>query len=108
MDNQVVTIDGCQGREMDFVIFSCVVQDMTRQNFLQEHNRINVALSRAKHGLILVGNVEGLKCDPQWRSLIEIFSSCDSIVQGKEGAIAKIETERAKEDEIQMADDDFM
>lgn len=51
------TIDAAQGREADFVVFS-----VTRSNrngnagFLREHKRINVALSRARHGLAIVGD----------------------------------------------------
>lgn len=53
------TVDAAQGREADFVVFS-----VTRSNrhgtagFLHEHKRINVALSRARHGLAIVGDRE--------------------------------------------------
>ena len=53
------TVDAYQGREADFVIFS-----VTRSNsyqspgFLCEQQRINVALSRGKYGLCIVGDAK--------------------------------------------------
>jgi superfamily I DNA and/or RNA helicase len=47
-----LTIDQCQGQEADFVIFS-LVQRPTR--FLDKH-RLNVALSRTKKELIILGD----------------------------------------------------
>lgn len=54
---EVNTVDAAQGREADFVVFS-----VTRSNregiagFLHDEERINVALSRARHGLAIVGD----------------------------------------------------
>ena len=50
MDEQVMTIDGAQGRERDFVILSCVRSSDNLESsigFLKEKKRINVALTRA-------------------------------------------------------------
>lgn len=53
---EICSVDGFQGREKDIIIISAV--------------RLNVALTRAKCGLILVGNQSTLKIDPLWRKLI--------------------------------------
>ena len=38
--------------------------------FIRDKKRINVALTRAQHGLILVANVKTLKQDKNWRALL--------------------------------------
>lgn len=56
---EVSTVDAFQGREADVEIFS-----LTRSNdgdslgFLRSRQRINVALSRARDGLVIVGDAE--------------------------------------------------
>jgi hypothetical protein len=55
---EVATVDSVQGREADFVVFS-----VTRSNaegnvgFLKLDARANVALSRARNGLIIIGDM---------------------------------------------------
>lgn len=39
--------------------------------FLNDCRRVNVALTRARHSLWVVGNFRVLKCDPLWNKLIE-------------------------------------
>src|SRR5262249_3119810 len=51
------TIDGCQGRQADIVIVSFVRLDFkSPKEFIAEPRRLNVALSRARERLYLVGN----------------------------------------------------
>jgi hypothetical protein len=50
------TLDRCQGREADFVLISLVRKRATR--FLDMPKRWNVALTRAKEGLFIIGNLE--------------------------------------------------
>lgn len=38
--------------------------------FLEDRNRVNVALTRAKHGLIIIGNEALLIQDEAWRVVI--------------------------------------
>jgi superfamily I DNA and/or RNA helicase len=67
------TVDSFQGSENDIVVF-----DLTRDNlngeigFLKEINRLNVAVSRARKKLILVGNQESLRYvkDPIFKSFL--------------------------------------
>ncbi len=53
---EVATLDRCQGREADLVIISLVRERAS--SFLDTPNRWNVALTRAREHLVIVGNVE--------------------------------------------------
>lgn len=54
---EISSIDGFQGREADIVIFVTVRCNESREiGFLKDLRRMNVALTRAKLGLIIVGN----------------------------------------------------
>lgn len=51
-------MDGFQGAEKNYIIFSVVRSNQIGiLGDLEDRNRINVALSRAKKGLIIVGNI---------------------------------------------------
>jgi superfamily I DNA and/or RNA helicase len=68
---EVITVDGVQGREKDFVIVSCV-RDSDKIGFLNNKRRLNVALTRAKHGLYVVGNLKNLATmDDYWKKLVK-------------------------------------
>ena len=57
LDIEVNTIDASQGREADVVIFSVVrSNEEGKLGFLEETTRINVALSRARRNLLIVGD----------------------------------------------------
>ncbi len=57
IEDNVKTIDSWQGREIDYVIFSAVrCNNRGSVGFLDNKRRINVSLTRAKHGLIIIGN----------------------------------------------------
>ncbi len=54
---EVNTIDAVQGREADLVVFSTVRSNSSdKVGFLESDKRANVALSRARRGLIIVGD----------------------------------------------------
>lgn len=58
---EVATLDSFQGREHDIIIFSFTRSAIrNRVGFLDDARRLNVAFSRAKKKLILIGNAETL------------------------------------------------
>ena len=72
--NNVLTVDSWQGKEIDFMFFSSVrCNEAGKLGFLTNERRTNVALTRAKHGTIIVGNASTLVSDPKWAKLINYF-----------------------------------
>ncbi|XP_063430014.1 3'-5' exoribonuclease HELZ2-like [Mytilus trossulus] len=83
----ISTVVASQGGEWDYVIFSLVrsipnyliPKQPTRgwclQNlgFITDINQINVALTRARKGLVIIGNRNLLVCDPVWKELIHDY-----------------------------------
>jgi superfamily I DNA and/or RNA helicase len=65
MELVVDTIDKMQGQEREVIIFSLAAGDleyMTEMaDFLYNPNKMNVAFSRAKSKLIIVGNIDNLQ-----------------------------------------------
>lgn len=66
------TVDGFQGKEKDIIIFSCVRAGRESSiGFLKDIRRMNVALTRAKSSLFILGNRQTLEKNLQWKELIE-------------------------------------
>ena len=57
LDLQVSSIDAFQGREVDVALLSCVRSGKERNlGFVSDVRRMNVALTRARRSLIVLGN----------------------------------------------------
>ncbi|KAJ4798925.1 P-loop containing nucleoside triphosphate hydrolases superfamily protein [Rhynchospora pubera] len=69
---KVRSIDGFQGGEEDVIIFSTVRSNTTGNvGFLSNINRTNVALTRAKHCLYIIGNATTLsKSKSVWKKIV--------------------------------------
>ncbi|KAK3144776.1 hypothetical protein QOZ80_4AG0317720 [Eleusine coracana subsp. coracana] len=68
----VNTVDGFQGREKEIVIFSCVrCNKEQRIGFLDDFRRMNVAITRARSAVLVVGSASTLKQDKHWSNLVE-------------------------------------
>lgn len=63
-------MDGFQGQEKDIIIVSCVRANKKDVGFLDSLKRMNVALTRARHTLIVCGHFDTLNTDEAWRDLI--------------------------------------
>jgi ATP-dependent RNA/DNA helicase IGHMBP2 len=69
---EVDTVDAFQGREADAVLLSCVRSNPEGQvGFLADLRRMNVALSRARRHLFLVGDSATLGRHPFYAELVE-------------------------------------
>jgi len=62
-----------QGREKDIIIFTCVRAGTSNIGFLSNWRRLNVALTRGKYALWMVGHADTLRKDPDWKNLMEDF-----------------------------------
>lgn len=80
-DIMIASIDAFQGREKNFLIMSCVRSNKENNiGFLGDERRLNVALTRAKYGLIIIGDVQCLReGNPLWREYLEHLQGHDSI-----------------------------
>ncbi|KAF2018601.1 NFX1-type zinc finger-containing protein 1, partial [Aaosphaeria arxii CBS 175.79] len=77
---RVATVDNFQGEEAKIIIVSLVRSNTARKvGFLKTTNRINVLLSRAQHGLYLIGNTDTYSNVPMWKTVIEMLQSKESV-----------------------------
>jgi regulator of nonsense transcripts 1 len=80
---EVASVDAFQGREKDYIIVTCVrSNDHLGIGFLGNAKRLNVALTRAKYGLVLVGNPKILGRHPLWYQLLMTFKEKKCLVEG--------------------------
>lgn len=68
---RISTVDAFQGAEMEIMIVSCVRSSHSTSPFLNNPHRINVALTRGRRHLFLVGNAKLLRKHSIWRDIIE-------------------------------------
>ncbi len=78
-DLEIDTVDGFQGREKEAVVM-CFVRSNTdgELGFLSDTRRTNVALTRAKRLLRVIGDSATLAHHPFYRQMIDYFESHDA------------------------------
>jgi len=82
LDNvSIDTVERYQGSQREVIIYSFTVQNRYQLDFLTNNSfsenghiidrKLNVAITRARRQMIMTGNIETLRKDPVFRSLIE-------------------------------------
>ncbi|KNC96598.1 uncharacterized protein SPPG_08182 [Spizellomyces punctatus DAOM BR117] len=80
---EVASVDAFQGREKDYIILTCVrSNDHSGIGFLSDPRRLNVALTRAKYGVVILGNPKVLAKNPLWYQLLMQFKEKNCLVEG--------------------------
>ena len=72
-DAEIASIDSFQGKEKDIIIVSTVraCPESNSVGFLSDMRRMNVAITRAKIGLFIVGRADTLSVNPTWALLVD-------------------------------------
>ncbi|KAJ6114997.1 hypothetical protein N7486_000775, partial [Penicillium sp. IBT 16267x] len=97
---RVATVDNFQGEEAKVVVISLVRSNgQNRCGFLRTPNRINVLLSRAKHGMYIIGNSETSRGVEMWGKVLNILEE-----DGNIGPHLELSCPRHPETPIKVAD----
>jgi ATP-dependent RNA/DNA helicase IGHMBP2 len=73
---EIDSVDGFQGREKEAVVISLVRSNSKGEiGFLSDVRRTNVALTRAKRRLLVIGDSATLAGDPFYRRMVEYFET---------------------------------
>jgi superfamily I DNA and/or RNA helicase len=72
---KIATVDSFQGGERDYIVMSCV-RNGRNIGFVKDERRMNVSITRARYGLIIIGNRETLSyCSKTWCALCSHFET---------------------------------
>jgi len=101
-DVQVGTVDSFQGQETDLVLFSAVRSNQMKElGFLRDSRRLNVAITRARRGLIVVGDPKVLRTCRHWSALLSTCSDRGCVLSNLE---YKAKTSRLVDHEVDSQD----
>lgn len=76
----VETVDGFQGNEKDFIVIGLVRSNLDNNiGFLENERRMNVALTRCKKGMVIVGDASTFRKSGFFSSLFK-FLECNAYV----------------------------
>nr|CAG8560345.1 6008_t:CDS:10 [Entrophospora candida]CAG8610265.1 4103_t:CDS:10 [Entrophospora candida] len=82
-DIEVASVDAFQGREKDYIILSCVRSNEHQGiGFLNDPRRLNVALTRSRYGVVILGNPKVLSKHPLWHHLLVHYKEKECLVEG--------------------------
>eukprot|EP00538_Stauroneis_constricta_P004175 CAMPEP_0119571358 /NCGR_PEP_ID=MMETSP1352-20130426/44079_1 /TAXON_ID=265584 /ORGANISM="Stauroneis constricta, Strain CCMP1120" /LENGTH=861 /DNA_ID=CAMNT_0007621037 /DNA_START=1034 /DNA_END=3619 /DNA_ORIENTATION=- len=84
-DVRVGTVDSFQGQETDVVVFSCVRSNQFGElGFLRDPRRLCVAITRARRGLVVVGDEPVLRSSHHWSALLDSMRDRNCMVDASE------------------------
>ncbi|KAL1507836.1 hypothetical protein AB1Y20_007444 [Prymnesium parvum] len=81
IDVEVSSVDGFQGREKELIIVSAVRSNPDSSlGFVTDPRRLNVAITRARRGIVIVGDPNTLRASSIWRDYLGWLSDQGCIV----------------------------
>lgn len=88
----IASVDAFQGREKNFMILSCVRSNSSGDiGFLKDQRRLNVALTRARYEMIIIGNSECLMLSGGiWEKFISHLETKDLIIDAKDFSLKNL------------------
>jgi len=92
----VNTVDSYQGQENDMVILSTVRSKTWQLGFLKDDRRLNVAITRARHSLIIFGDEKTLSKSTSWKKMIKDIKKMNGFVPVSISDYKFIKMERKK------------
>lgn len=99
---RVATVDNFQGEEAKVIIISLVRSNLQKRcGFLSTSNRINVLLSRAKHGMYIIGNSSTCSNVPMWAEVIDMLGA-----RGQMGRSLELQCSRHPDTPIRVSEPD--
>ena len=101
---RIASVDNFRGEEAKVIVISLVRSNDERKcGFLKTSNRINVLLSRTRHGMYIIGNTDTARPVPMWDKVITMLEK-----EGNIGNALALCCPRHKETEIKVSEpDDF-
>lgn len=79
---EVKSVDGFQGREKEVILVSLVRSNEENEiGFLKDYRRLNVALTRAKRKLIVMGNLQTLSKDKVYTNFLKYVEEYGVVIK---------------------------
>ncbi len=80
MTSRAIPLISSQGEEAKVIVVSLVRSNDERKcGFLKTSNRINVLLSRARHGMYIIGNADTARSVTMWDQVISLLEQANNI-----------------------------